>query len=137
RPCRAHRTLAVPIRLRAQPPCRGPHQRGTPCMWLTNCQLVEVETGSVRPSAAVEIQGDRITSVRTSAPEWPEAMAETYDLGGRFLMPGLISCHTHLSVVYPFDATNEQESAGLSTIRAAARASDALLAGITTIRCVH
>jgi imidazolonepropionase-like amidohydrolase len=64
-------------------------------------------------------------------------MAETYDLGGRFLMPGLISCHTHLSVVYPFDATNEQESAGLSTIRAAARASDALLAGITTIRCVH
>jgi imidazolonepropionase-like amidohydrolase len=105
-------------------------------MWLTNCQLVDVETGSVRPSAAVEIQGDRITNVRPGA-ELPAAAAGTYDLGGRFLMPGLISCHTHLSVVYPFDATDERESAGLSTTRAAARARDALLAGITTIRCVH
>lgn len=105
-------------------------------MWLTNCQLVDVETGSVRPSAAVEIQGDRITSVRTAAPELT-GTAQTYDLGGRFLLPGIISCHTHLSVVYPFHATDEQESAGLTATRAAARAADALLAGITTIRCVH
>jgi imidazolonepropionase-like amidohydrolase len=106
-------------------------------MWLTNCQLVDVETGSVRPSAAVEIQGDRITSVQTDAAGVPDAGVPAYDLGGRFLMPGIISCHTHLSVVYPFHATDEQESAGLTIPRAAARARDALLAGITTIRCVH
>lgn len=97
---------------------------------------MDVETGSVQPSAAVEIEDDRITSVRTAASELPDA-AETYDLGGRFLLPGIISCHTHLSVVYPFHATDEQESAGLTATRAAARATDALLAGITTIRCVH
>ena len=62
---------------------------------------------------------------------------ELLDLGGRFLLPGLISCHTHLSVVFPFDDTDEHESAGLTTTRAAARARDALLSGITTIRCVH
>lgn len=84
----------------------------------------------------MEIQGDRITSVRTAAPELT-GTAQTYDLGGRFLLPGIISCHTHLSVVYPFHATDEQESAGLTATRAAARAADALLAGITTIRCVH
>ena len=106
-------------------------------MWLTNCQLVDVETGSVRPSAAVEIQGDRITTVQTDAAGLPDAGVPAYDLGGRFLMPGIISCHTHLSVVYPFHATDEQESAGLTTTRAAARARDALQAGITTIRCVH
>ena len=105
-------------------------------MWLTNCQLVDVETGSVQASAAVEIQGDRITSVLT-APAPRPAGAQVYDLGGRFLMPGIISCHTHLSVVFPFDATDEHESAGMSAVRAAARAKDALLAGITTIRCVH
>lgn len=105
-------------------------------MWLTNCQLVDVETGSVQASAAVEIQGDRITSVLTGPADRP-AGAQVYDLGGRFLMPGIISCHTHLSVVFPFDATDEHESAGMSAVRAAARAKDALLAGITTIRCVH
>ena len=105
-------------------------------MWLTNCQLVDVETGSVQPSAAVEIQGDRITSVLTGPADRP-AGEQVYDLGGRFLLPGIISCHTHLSVVFPFDATDEHESAGLSAVRAAARAKDALQAGITTIRCVH
>jgi imidazolonepropionase-like amidohydrolase len=104
-------------------------------MWLTNCHLVEVETGSVLPSAAVQVTGDRITSVRANADNLPAA--ECYDLGGRYLAPGLISCHTHLSVVYPFAATDENESSGLSVMRAAARARDALRAGITTIRCVH
>jgi imidazolonepropionase-like amidohydrolase len=106
-------------------------------MWLTNCQVVDVVTGSIRPSAAVEIQGGRITRVLTSPPEAPTAATESYDLGGRFLLPGLISCHTHLSVVFPFDDTDEHESAGLTTTRAAARARDALMSGITTIRCVH
>ena len=63
--------------------------------------------------------------------------AECYDLGGRYLLPGLISCHTHLSVIYPFSATDEQEPSGLSVLRAVSRAADALRAGVTTIRCVH
>ncbi len=56
------------------------------------------------------------------------------DLGGAFLAPGLISCHTHLSIVFPFSETDQNEHPGLTALRAAARARDALLAGITTIR---
>jgi imidazolonepropionase-like amidohydrolase len=104
-------------------------------MWLTNCQLIDVDKGSVLPSAAVEVTGERIARVGTP-PDVPPG-DQRYDLGGRYLMPGLVSCHTHLSVVYPFDATDEQESPGLSVLRAASRAADALRAGITTIRCVH
>jgi imidazolonepropionase-like amidohydrolase len=104
-------------------------------MWLTNCQLVDVATGSVLPSAAVEVTGDRISAVGPPPDGLPAG--ELLDLGGRYLLPGMISCHTHLSVVYPFDATDEQESAGLSVLRAASRAADALRAGVTTIRCVH
>lgn len=103
-------------------------------MWLTNCQLVDVESGATR-SSAVEVAGERICAVGEPPGQLPGT--ERVDLGGRYLLPGLISCHTHLSVVYPFDATDEQESPALSVLRAASRAIDALRAGITTIRCVH
>jgi imidazolonepropionase-like amidohydrolase len=49
----------------------------------------------------------------------------------------LISVHTHLSVVYPFSATDPDESAGETALRSLSRAQDALHAGVTTIRCVH
>jgi imidazolonepropionase-like amidohydrolase len=85
-----------------------------------------VEKGSALPSAAVEVTGDRISQVGPLPDGLPAG--ELLDLGGRYLLPGLISCHTHLSVVYPFDATDEQESPGLSVLRAASRAADALRA---------
>ncbi len=89
-------------------------------MWLTNCQLVDVESGSVRPGAAVRIEGDRIVACEDGTSGWASADAtERYDLGGRFLLPGIISCHTHLSVVYPFQATDEAENAGITALRAA------------------
>ncbi|MCU1489575.1 MAG: amidohydrolase family protein [Acidimicrobiaceae bacterium] len=112
-------------------------------MWLTNCTVVDVESGAVRPQASIEVIGDRITQVVTRSDRATEGESATtgssqhYDLGGRYVLPGLISCHTHLSVVYPFSATDETESAGLTTLRSLARARDALEAGITTIRCVH
>jgi imidazolonepropionase-like amidohydrolase len=58
-------------------------------------------------------------------------------VAGRWLLPGLISCHTHLSVVFPFSDTDEAENPALTAYRSAARATAALRAGITTIRCVH
>jgi imidazolonepropionase-like amidohydrolase len=148
-------------------------------MWLTNCNVVDVATGTIARRRAVQIDGGRIAAVvaagdaaatagdatatagnatgtagdaagtagdaaatagdaaASAASPHGANGAEVYDLGGRYLVPGLISCHTHLSVVYPFQATDESESPGLSALRAASRAHDALLAGITTIRCVH
>ena len=56
------------------------------------------------------------------------------DLDGAYLAPGLISCHTHLSIVFPFHETDENEHAGYTALRAAERATDALNAGVTTVR---
>ena len=104
-------------------------------MWLTGGHVVDVRTGTVRRDAAVEVTGGRIGAIRSTA-DVP-ANANTRDIGGRFIVPGLISVHTHLSVVYPFTATDDRESAGETALRALSRAQDALYAGVTTIRCVH
>ena len=77
-----------------------------------------------------------IAQVTASAPPGlPDE--QVTDVAGRWLLPGLISCHTHLSVVFPFSDTDEAENPALTAYRSAARAAAALQAGITTIRCVH
>jgi imidazolonepropionase-like amidohydrolase len=113
-----------------------PHDPQTPggSLWLTGGHVVDVRTGTVRRDTQVEIVAGRIERV-TANP--PPTSARQIPLGGRYVLPGLISVHTHLSVVYPFSATDEAESPGATALRALARAQDALRAGVTTIRCVH
>ncbi|HEY2279341.1 MAG TPA: amidohydrolase family protein [Streptosporangiaceae bacterium] len=102
-------------------------------LWLTGGHVVDVRTGTSQ-QLNVEVDGGRIGRITAEA---PPPGADQLDLGGRYLLPGLISVHTHLSVVYPFSATDEAESSGVTALRALSRAQDALLAGVTTIRCVH
>jgi imidazolonepropionase-like amidohydrolase len=59
------------------------------------------------------------------------------DCTDKYLLPGIISVHSHLSVVYPFSATDESENSAQSVLRALSRARDALMAGVTTVRSVH
>ena len=101
-------------------------------MWLTDARVVDVVTGDIQDGVSVQISDGRIGAIRKQ----PGA-GERISLDGRYLVPGLISVHTHLSVVYPFSATDESENPGLTVLRAYGRAQDALRAGVTTIRCVH
>ena len=101
-------------------------------MWLTDARVVDVVTGTVRDGVSVEISGERIGAIQSE----PGA-GEQLSLDGRYLLPGLISVHTHLSVVYPFSAYDLAENPGLTVLRSYQRAQDALAAGVTTIRCVH
>jgi imidazolonepropionase-like amidohydrolase len=103
-------------------------------LWLTGGHVVDVLGGTIRRNVSVAVAAGRIEKITTAA---PEPGAPRIDLGGRYLLPGLISVHTHLSVVYPFSATDEAENPGLTALRALSRAQDALHAGVTTIRCVH
>jgi len=106
-------------------------------MWLVNANVVDVLTGEKLRDRAVHVGTDgRIVEVAT-APPVGESDSAVVDVAGRWLLPGLISCHTHLSVVFPFSDTDEQEDPALTAYRSAARAHQALQAGITTIRCVH
>lgn len=101
-------------------------------MWLTDARVVNVVTGGIQDGVSVEISEGRIGAIQKHP-----GSGERVNLGGRYLAPGLISVHTHLSVVYPFSATDENENPGLTVLRAYGRAQDALRAGVTTIRCVH
>lgn len=105
-------------------------------MWLVNANLVDVLTGERLRNRAVEVGADG-TFASIGATAHPAAGEEVVDVAGRWLLPGLISCHTHLSVVYPFSDTDESEPPAVTAFRAATRARAALYAGVTTIRCVH
>jgi imidazolonepropionase-like amidohydrolase len=114
-------------------PAPDPHPSSGP-LWLTGGHVVDVRTGTIQRGMHVEVASGRIVRV---SPDPPPPGARQIALGGRYLLPGLISVHTHLSVVYPFTATDEAEPSGTTALRALARAQDALRAGVTTIRCVH
>ena len=105
--------------------------------WLVNANVVDVVAGEVLPGRSVEVDpAGVIAAVAAAAPPGLPGRDVT-DVAGRWLLPGLISCHTHLSVVFPFSDTDEAENPALTAYRAATRATAALRAGITTIRCVH
>ncbi len=103
--------------------------------YLTGVSVVDVDDGTVVRDRAIGIADGVITAV-LGADGVPED-APARDLGGRYLMPGLITVHTHLSIVFPFSDTDEDEDPALTAFRSASRATAALHAGATTIRCVH
>ncbi|MGA0865886.1 MAG: amidohydrolase family protein [Candidatus Nanopelagicaceae bacterium] len=107
---------------------------------FTNAKIVDVIEGRILNHDAVRVdKGGKITSVGVSMrlTSSLDNGEEVVDLGGRYLFPGLISCHTHLSVVFPFSLTDPNENPAVTAYRSAQRASEALKAGITTLRSVH
>lgn len=103
-------------------------------MWFSNCKIVDVTNGEIYQNRHFEIVEGVITKIQLDA---PAASLLPIDLKGQFVLPGIISCHTHLSVVFPFSDTDENENPAITAYRSAQRASQALKAGITTIRSVH
>ena len=65
-------------------------------MWLVNAHVIDVLAGEVMPSRAIEIAPDGTVAQVAAAvpPGLPDD--EITDVAGRWLLPGLISCHTHL-----------------------------------------
>ena len=100
-------------------------------MWFVNAHVVDVLAGEVLRGRAVETAPDG-TVVQVAAAV-PPGVPDAVDVAGRWLLPGLISCHTHLSIVFPFSATDEAENPALTAYRSATRAAEALRAGVTTI----
>jgi imidazolonepropionase-like amidohydrolase len=78
---------------------------------LVGANVVDVRTGRVLPNATVVLRDGKIQSVGTAA---APAGVQTLDVKGRYVLPGLIDCHTHISTM------------------AAARL--ALQSGVTTVR---
>jgi len=76
----------------------------------------------------ISIQGDRITAV---GPGLAVAHERVIDLGGAYVLPGLIDAHTHLTHGYVGSVDDREAAQG---VRASFQALRALRAGITTLR---
>jgi imidazolonepropionase-like amidohydrolase len=97
---------------------------------LRNLSILDTVAGTLLSGWEVLISGKKITAVEHGAINAPGA--ETIDLGGRTLMPGLIDCHVHMApgamLVQPMLMPS------FVTARASSWLRQMLLRGFTTVR---
>ncbi len=100
---------------------------------LKNCRILDVESGEIK-EAIISIEKDEIRSIDKRPSDSPATAV--IDMQGTYIIPGLISCHTHLSIVFPFHLSDPNEDAAMTAFRVYRRGQDALQAGVTTVRTV-
>jgi imidazolonepropionase-like amidohydrolase len=101
-------------------------------MVLVNARLFDCTGAPIREGMSVVVEDGYIESIGADVP----GGARIVDLDGRFLMPGIIDCHTHLTIkAEPELAEGEEElRPGVVGHIVAAVLRDALRMGITTVR---
>lgn len=105
-----------------------------PIYMIKAARLLDVASGQIRPNQSILVQGKFIMSVGSDLPH--NSGAQAIDLGDVTLLPGLIDCHTHLTI--DFDPGWENRAAkelpANWALRGARNARRTLLAGFTTVR---
>jgi imidazolonepropionase-like amidohydrolase len=107
---------------------------------VTDCALVDVAAGVVVPDAAVAITEGKVAAAgrRADVTAAASIAAQTLELGGAHVMPGIVNCHVHFGLILP-GAEGDRlrgESEAARALRMAANARDTLMAGVTTVRLV-
>lgn len=122
--------FTLPCLLADPPPANG-------ATVLSNARLFDGTGAPVRDDMTVILEGGRIESVSHSPVDHP-GDARIIDLAGRFLMPGIIDCHTHLSAQNQPDLPEGVEALlpGVAGHLVASSMQKALRMGITTVRDV-
>jgi imidazolonepropionase-like amidohydrolase len=98
-------------------------------------RYLDVTSGELVQPAVLLVEGERITAVNPAA---VPADAETIELTGLTLLPGLMDMHTHLSgsLEGHWVHRNVTETAADAALRAADNGRKTLQAGFTTVRDV-
>jgi imidazolonepropionase-like amidohydrolase len=129
----------VPALASAQAPAAPAH-----AYVIKAAHLIDGTSGTARDDVAVLVDSGRIVAIGAAADVARRAPrgAETIDLGGATLLPGLIDAHTH--ILLQGDITSDdydeqilKESTPYRTIRATVAVRTALLNGFTTLRDVE
>lgn len=82
-----------------------------PHLALTRANVVDVASGAISRGVTVVLRGGRIERI---GPEPAPAGAEVLDVGGRYLVPGLMDAHTHLDNLA---AAKRALATGVTTVR--------------------
>jgi imidazolonepropionase-like amidohydrolase len=99
---------------------------------FTNATLFDSVKGVMRPKAVVVVEGERIVQVAHGAAAITDA--EVYDLAGRWLLPGLIDCHVHVTAVHHDTLRLSMQPPSLITAQAKDVLEGMLARGFTTVR---
>lgn len=104
---------------------------------LDNVHIVEAEHNRVTAPSCVRVQGDRITGITPAGDAACRRGARTVDLHGRYLMPGLIDMHAHLTLG-PLEIKRERGQAVMQALPdddiAEHNARRLVAFGVTTVR---
>lgn len=111
---------------------------GTPIYVLRPEAVFTATDGQAHPGWVVRVEGERIAAVGPAAEVQAPADAQTIELKGMTLLPGLMDIHSHL-FLHPYNETlwNDQvlkEPEAYRTIEAVQHARATLMAGFTTLR---
>ncbi|WP_200947434.1 metal-dependent hydrolase family protein [Microbacterium sp. Root166] len=103
---------------------------------LTNLQLIDGSDTGPREHLALVIEDGVIADVVAAASVRPTS--RTFDLGGAYVMPGLVNMHNHFSLSLPGPGGDAVSALGPHELALymADAARRTLLAGVTTVRCV-
>ena len=99
---------------------------------LERCRVIDVRTGDCSEPASIAIEGDRIVDVGEGRGDG----AERHDLGGAYVIPGLIDCHVHVTAGTADLAAMRRWPASYAAAHAAARMAASLRRGFTRVRDV-
>lgn len=98
---------------------------------LTNASVLDVRGGELLPNQHVLIQDGKIAAVSADK---PQAHADTIDVGGRVVMPGLCDAHVHVTAATANLSAIRHWSPAYVTAHAAVILEGMLMRGFTTVR---
>jgi len=99
---------------------------------FSNAMVLDPVQGALSGASNVLVEDGRIAAV--SAREVRRKDAQTFDLKGRTLMPGLCDAHVHVTAITPDFAALRHMSPAYVTARAAEVLKGMLMRGFTTVR---
>jgi imidazolonepropionase-like amidohydrolase len=101
---------------------------------IENGTLIDGTGSRPRPNGRILIRGGKITAVGPETAVAPDRETRVIDAGGRFILPGLIDGHVHLSMFQGAPpGIGSPTSAEFCTLRAAQNLMPILRAGFTSV----
>jgi imidazolonepropionase-like amidohydrolase len=125
-------SLALPAAAaRAEKPAKPPE----PVTAFVGATLIDGSGAAPVPNAVVLVQGTKIAAAGPAASVKVPPKATIIDVKGKFILPGFIDCHTHITTESS-ELESYTDSKSLATLRALQLMNRYLASGVTAIRDV-